>query len=290
MPSSLLRQSLLITLGCLLLAHAASHGAAQADEETETRTRLDQLQQAMSRLSREIQDDKRERGSLRAALRKSEIAIGKLQTDIQKTRQKLEWTTDQLDKLQQSRQELLVARGEQQELISREIQTAYQMGRQGQLKILLNQEQPHTMARAMAYYDYFYQARNAHIETYLGILDRIDALEPDIAKTAAQLQATRSTLDRQRLDLIAGQRQREQDLAALNASINTKDGRLQQMAGDQRELERLLEVIEQAIANLKTPADYQDFATLKGQMPWPLRGQPRNRVPKAQGHGDSDLD
>ncbi|MCZ6829541.1 MAG: peptidoglycan DD-metalloendopeptidase family protein [Gammaproteobacteria bacterium] len=285
MRNPLQRKLFAITLGCLLLAAPLSRSGAQADEETETRARLEQLKLAMTRLSSELQDDKRERGSLRAALRKSEVAIGKLQTDIQKTRQKLQWTKNQLAKLHRQREELLIARGEQQELISREIQTAYQMGRQGQLKILLNQEQPNTLARALAYYDYFYQARSAHIEQYLSVLERINVLEPEIASTAEQLQTTQSTLDRQRQKLVIGKRQREQDLANLNATIKTKDGRLQQMASDQRELERLLEVIEEAIAALQTPEDYQSFATLKGQMPWPLRGKPRNRYGKKRGAG-----
>ena len=38
--------------------------------------------------------------------------------------------------------EFQAARGRQQELISREIQTAYQMGKQAQLRVLLNQEDP----------------------------------------------------------------------------------------------------------------------------------------------------
>jgi septal ring factor EnvC (AmiA/AmiB activator) len=278
------RQLAALSLVVLLLGGLAG-GGTRADEEAETRARLERLQQDMAALSRELQEDKRERGALRAALRKSEVAIGKLQTDIRKTREKIAWTEDQLGKLQRQREELQIARGEQQELISREIQTAYQMGRQGQLKILLNQEQPEKLARAMAYYDYFYQARNAHIERYLSVLERINVVEPEIASTARQLKETQSTLDKQRGDLVASKIQRQKDLATLNASIKTKDGRLQQMAGDQRELERLLEVIEQAVADLSTPVDYQSFATLKGNMPWPLKGKPSNRYGRKRGAG-----
>ncbi len=237
----------------------------------------------MARLSNELALDKRERGSLRQALRESEIALGKLQAAIKKTREKLAWNEGQLARLQRQREELLIARGEQQELIGREIQTAYQMGRQGQLKILLNQERPDTLARAMAYYDYFYRARQAHIEQYLSVLERIDVLEPEIAATAEALQTTQSTLNAQRSLLVESRRQRETDLASLNESIATKDGRLQQMAADQRELERLLEVIEQAVIDLQTPEDYQGFATMKGKMPWPLQGKPSNRYGRKRG-------
>jgi septal ring factor EnvC (AmiA/AmiB activator) len=271
-------------IGILLLV-SLFNTAAQGNEEEETRARLEQLKRDMGRLSEEIKDDKRERGSLRKALRSSELAIGKLQANIADTKRKLKWNEDQLLKLKQQRAALLVARGEQQELISREIQTAYQMGRQGQLKVLLNQEQPDTLARAMAYYDYFHRARGENIERYLNVLARINVIEPEIAATTKQLQSTRQTLDQQREKLVAGKRQRERDLASLNASIKTKDGRLQNMIGDQRELERLLEVIEQAIGDLQTPADYSSFATLKGDMPWPLTGKPQNRYGSKRGGG-----
>jgi septal ring factor EnvC (AmiA/AmiB activator) len=279
------RKLFALILGGLLLAQPPFHYAARADEESETRARLEQLKNAMERLSRELQDDKRERGSLRAALRDSEIALGELQASIQSTRKKLARTKKQLQQLRRQREELLIARGEQQELISREIKTAYQLGRQGQLKILLNQEQPHTLARAMAYYDYFYQARQTHIRQYLSVLQRINLLEPEITTTAEQLQTTQATLDQQREELVIGKRQREKDLANLNAGIETKDGRLQQMASDRRELERLLEAIEQAVEDMQTPPDYQSFATLKGRMPWPLAGKPRNRYGKKRDEG-----
>ena len=42
-------------------------------------------------------------------------------------------------------------------------------------------------------------------------------------------------------------------------------------------LERLLEVIEQAIAEIQVADEYRNFAALKGQMPWPVSGTPNNR-------------
>lgn len=247
------------------------------DDETRTRAQLEKLKHDMAALSTELQGDKSERDSLQKALRKSEIAIGDIQKDIQRTRSKLERNQQQLRDLKEQRQELLVARGTQQELITRELQMAYQMGRQGQLKVLLNQERPETLARAMAYYQYFYDARNGHIEKYLEILARIDVLEPEITDTTRTLESARQMLDRQRQQLLAGKEQRQQDLARVNAGIKNKDQRLRKMASDREELERLLEVIEEAIADLQVPADYQSFADLKGAMPWPVEGKPSNR-------------
>jgi septal ring factor EnvC (AmiA/AmiB activator) len=279
----LLSFALLLALASLL----AKPGWAEDDEEQRARSQLQLLKREITALGKELQEDKRERGSLRNALRDSEIAIGRLLGDIKQTRTNLQEMQAELAKLEQQRQQLLIARGEQQEQISRDIQTAYQLGRQGQLKVLLNQEQPDTLARAMAYYDYFFQARNRRIDEYLGVIRRIDEIEPEIKSTAEQLERTRERLDQQRQVLVGQQAQRQQDLAMLNASITDKDGRLRKMSADREELERLLTVIQEAIAELDVPDDYQDFLALKGQMPYPVTGKASNRYGRRR--GDSSL-
>ena len=264
--------------GCIVLFLLALGPAfAQEDEETQTRARLEKLRHDMTALSGELERDMKTRGSLQTALRKSELAIGRTRRDIEQTRKRLQQAQSKLAQLRRQRQQLLIARGEQQELITREIQMAYQMGKQGQLKLLLNQERPDTLARSMAYYEYFYQARQDHIERYLDILVDIDKVEPDIVDTASQLEASRTTLGEQEQQLVIGKQQRQRDLGLLNKAIRGKDARLQKMAADREELERLLEVIEQAVAELQIPMEFQDFASQKGAMYWPVTGTPSNR-------------
>ncbi len=274
LPPILRLLALAITLIALL---PLAIDARAETEEAAARNQLERLKRDMAALSQALEQDMQRRGSVQSALRQSEIAIGNIRKDMDQTRRRMQWSERKVAELRAQRRELLVARGQQQELIIREIQTAYQMGKQGQLKILLNQEQPGTLARSMAYYDYFYQARQGHIERYLETLASIDAIEPEIANTLNQLQATRVTLDQQEQQLVAGKAQRQLDLNRLNISIASKDQQLKKLDRDREELERLLEVIEQAIADMELPPEYQDFAALKGQMPWPLQGKASNR-------------
>jgi septal ring factor EnvC (AmiA/AmiB activator) len=250
---------------------------AQEDEETQTRAQLEKLRHDMAALSGELERDVKTRGSLQSDLRDSELAIGRTRKNIEQTRKRLQQAQSKLAQLRRQRQELLISRNEQQQLIGREIQMAYQMGRQGQLKLLLNQERPDTLARSMAYYEYFYAARQDHIERYLEILAGIDKVEPDIVATTFQLETSRTTLDEQERQLVSGKQQRQRDLGLLNKSISGKDARLQKMAVDREELERLLEVIEEAVAELRLPPQFQDFASQKGAMYWPVTGNPSNR-------------
>jgi len=271
---------------CVVLFAAAPLPAPGAEtEEDRTRTRLERLKRDMARLGEELARDAQQRGSLRAALRQSEIAIGNIRGDMDDTRDRLARSRDELEELRGRRRELLVAQGEQRKLIVREIRAAYRMGKQGQLKMLLNQERPDTLARVLTYYDYFYRARREHIDRYLGIIERMDALEPEIANTARQLEATRRTLAAQETQLLASKQRRRQDLAGLEADIASKDRQLQKMERDREELERLLEVIEQAVADLRLSPESENFLALKGRMPWPVTGRPENRFGGSRGAG-----
>ena len=262
--------------GCLLAGLIAVNPVA-ADEEDDARQQLETLKADMAALGTELKQEQQQRSSLQQALGQSEIAIGTIQTSIKQTRKELRQVDSQLQNLHAQKQELLIAKGQQQASITRELQTAYQMGRQSQMKILLNQEEPGALARSMAYYEYFYEARKSHIKSYLDILEQIESLQPDIESTAAQLQVTQTTLNQQRQQLEAGKKERQQLLARLNTRIASKDQRLQQMSADREELEQLLLAIEEAVASIVAPATYQNFSELKGGMPWPVEGKPGNR-------------
>ena len=57
------------------------------------------------------------------------------------------------------------------------------------------------------------------------------------------------------------------------------------MERDQRELEELLEAIEEALVNLAMPENYKPFSTAKGTMPWPISGRASHRFGKSRNEG-----
>ena len=88
------------------------------------------------------------------------MQLGKLQREIATNRQAIAAGKSELSSLEQQRGQLEQSRDQQQARIATELKTAWQMGQQGQIKVLLNQESPHTVARTMGYYRYFFEARN----------------------------------------------------------------------------------------------------------------------------------
>ena len=211
------------------------------------------------------------------------MELGELQRDITANQRAVAASEAELDGLQAQREELEEARNAQQARIALELKTAWQMGQQGQVKVLLNQEDPHTVARAMAYYQYFFRARNDLVGQYRETLEDLRVLEERIAGTLDQLAAQQAELEQQQAQLVTAQAAREATVASLSTSIESKAEKLKQLEQDRKELEKLLEAIARAVADLEVPEHYQPFKAARGKMPWPLAtkrvnnfGRPRN--------------
>ena len=258
---------------------------AQSEEEL-ARQQLQQLQRDMQRISREISSAKARKDTLQGQLREAEVKLGTLQRNIRENEHALQTAQEQLADLKVQRGELEAARNAQQKSIARELKTAYQMGRQGQVKVLLSQEEPDTVARTMAYYRYFLAARSKHIASYRETLAQLAALEPQIVALSQQLKIAGLALENERQNVTKAQKSRELAVANLAASIQSKGGALRQMEADRKDLERLLEAIEVAVINLKVPDNYKAFKSAKGKMPWPVAGKkPHNLYGKYRNEG-----
>jgi septal ring factor EnvC (AmiA/AmiB activator) len=261
------------TLTALLLFVAP----ALADEEAQKRQQLEQLNTEMLALRKRLKTFHGQRSELQNALRQSEITIGQLQNNIRSIGQQLDKEQKELNALQQQRGNLQQAKQQQTQYIEQQILSAYQVGQQKKIKLLLNQEQPEKISRALSYYDYFNRARAEQIEAYVNIINELNTLEPQIIEKTQTLDKAKNKLKQQHSSLLLKKTQREENLIKINSNIKNKDQQLQKIAKDREDLEKLLAAVEQTLANIKTPNDHQPFTSLKGRLPWPVNGKPSNR-------------
>ena len=110
--------------------------------------------------ARKCPADSARRDSLQQELREAELKLGRCKREMAANQRALAASEEELKGLQATTGRAGKARDAQQARIALELKTAWQLGQQGQVKVLLNQESPHTVARAMAYYRYFFEARN----------------------------------------------------------------------------------------------------------------------------------
>ena len=73
--------------------------------------------------------------------------------------------------------------------LGQQVRAAYMIGRQEELKLLLNQSNPASLGRTLAYYGYFAQQRGSKIEAIQGRELKLQQLVAEIDQQGAQLRA-----------------------------------------------------------------------------------------------------
>ena len=254
-------------------------------EEEQARANLAQLQAQIKAVTGQLDQARSQLSAEQKQLRDAERRLGELQRNISSNLDAISRTQAELASLASRRQILESARDSQQVRIGTELRAAWQMGQQGTFKVLLSQESPHTVARAMAYYRYFFQARNELVIAYRATLAELATVATRSKAAATELAEQQIQLQSQRQALLASRAEREQVIGALAANISSKDDELQQLERDRAELEQLLNSIKQAIVEIELPSDYKPFASRKGGMAWPVDGRRNNSFGSSRGAG-----
>ncbi|MFT4997916.1 MAG: septal ring factor EnvC (AmiA/AmiB activator) [Flavobacteriales bacterium] len=246
---------------------------------------LAKLQKDISLLKSSLEQYKGQRAQFKKALKRSELAIGKIGRKISAIKGQIIRQQKLLESLKQRQQKLQQESNKQQTLIAQQIRIAYQLGRQKKIKVILNQEDPAKVNRAITYLDYFNKARISLMTEFAATITELNSLEPTIIEEKTRLEDSQGDLDKQYASLEQERSIREDAIAALNATITTKGAQLSDAEKERTRLEKLLKAVEEAVANLKLPADYKDFAERKGQMKWPVLGRISNSfgTPRTQG-------
>lgn len=260
------------TLFALTLLFAGS-GFAQQPADADYESKLQQLQKSITALKNEIGKVRSNRDKLQNDLQASEVDIGELVKKIEQLKEELANQKKQLAQLNQKQDELQQAHKEQQVQIAEQINSAYRLGQQSQIKLLLNQEQPEKLARMNRYYQYFLDARAEKIDTYLETLTELEAIKPRIEARTEELLVSQQQLEQRHQQLTRAQAEREKNLARLSQSIQRKDEELKQKAQDQQRLEKVIAEVAASITTLALPGDGQPFAKLRGKMPMPAQGK-----------------
>ncbi|MGK0440998.1 MAG: septal ring factor EnvC (AmiA/AmiB activator) [Pseudohongiellaceae bacterium] len=264
--------ALLILCSALLFCTSTS-----ADDSEEKQQQLKQLNYQVTQLKKLLSGFKSKRSGLQSELRLSEVNIGQLQKQIRNTQKQLTNEQTELKKLQAKRHDLLGQKREQQQQIEQQIRSAFQIGQQKKLKVLLNQEDPEKLSRALSYYDYFNRARANQVRAYADTISELNTLESAIQMRSDNLKKAKVQLQQEHKALVSNKVSREKNLAKINYRIKDKDQLLKKLNSDRQELEELIDAVEQTIANISIPSDYRPFAQLKGKLPWPISGKPSNR-------------
>jgi len=276
-------QNLIILFLALLPVISAQ--AEQSVSQVEIEARLKALEQEISNYKETLDSTQGQKSEIEATLERNEQGINKLINEIDTIEKELDTTNDKVSSLTEKQKELLTVKSEQQYYIEQQVRAAYEIGSQEYLKVLLNQEDPNEIARMLAYYDYFNQARSRQIESYnLTLLD-LDRVTQELAEETVVLESQRRALGAQQKSLANVQKEKQLTLKALINQISTTGSALLKLEQDRGRLEQLLDKLEESLANLDAPRNAQPFAGMQGKLLLPVEGRISHRFGNHRNQG-----
>lgn len=247
-------------------------GSLSASEETDVENELSALRETLKNIETTWRASRTALTETELALSKADAAVSRQVTELRRTQQREAETQTQIDLLMGHKGELIRQRDEELLQVKQHIRAAARMGATSPLKVMLNQEDPNSVARVARYFGYFAEAR----------LESTRALEATLAELAdseVQLQEETKALAEQR-ELARVQRDELQEkrsdaraiVARYTAEFDSIDTRLSQLRANEQDLIDLLESLRASIFDIGQPNEVVPFASRKGQLALPLEG------------------
>ena len=261
----------------LMLLVAVPGGLSAASEEELISSRegeLKQLRGEISTLQNQLGGRERERQALQGQLRRAETEIGKTARHLRVLATSLERQQRLLDQLQEERNGQLKALEANRLALKQQMRSAYAMGRQERLKILLNQQDPAVVSRLLVYYDYFNRSRAEQISRLGKALEALQETESTIQLESERMRETQARALEEQRSLDREQNQRQQVLALLNQEIESKGQMLQGYKQNERQLQSLVKKLQSELASLPIETEkHKPFKQLKCRLKWPAKGR-----------------
>lgn len=242
-----------------------------ADDKQQAR--LDDLKRSISKLEKRLSVQDKEKNSLQSELKKVELETSQISRNLRSLRKKVAGLEVKLASLGKQEIELQTEIAQQSGAIVDQISSAYKLGSEEPIKLLLNQEDPQKIARVLRYYGYFLEARTKKIQRYMADVDALADVVEDISKEKLSLTKSRNELERGQRKLRDRVKKRSGTLAKLKTSLVTDKKKLGGLQKERGELEEILSAVEEAVADMTLPKNYQSFASRKGKLKWPLKGK-----------------
>jgi septal ring factor EnvC (AmiA/AmiB activator) len=276
----------LFILLCLLFSYNSVY-ASKKEDMSRYQGKLSELQKSIAKIQKHLTGSKKQRSEVVTELKTLETEISKnskklvsLETDLRKIRQ-------QKKALEQELQQLNKDVLEHKTILSEQIRSAYSLGHQQNLKLLLNQQDPAQVGRSQEYFNYFNRTRTEQIETFLTSIEQKKDVETkleQILETHKQLLKSFKAKTRKRQKQ---RQQREKLLAELGDKIKNQENTLTSLESSRGRIETLLKSLGELLADIPSnPAENTPFKSLKGKLPWPTKGKFLSRFGQPKRNGD----
>ncbi len=295
---------------CILtLALAMPFWAIAAKKTEQSKEALSDVQQRLEALKKELDNSQEAHKDAADALKESELAISEANKKLYNITQQQQQNKRTLSQLEAQSLSVNGTLAEQQKLLSNQLYEQYIHGQQNYVQMILQSENPSEIARDVFYFSYVAKARAELINKMQGNLDRISKLNNETAKALKEVAELKQRQMEERKVLENQKQAKSKVVKSLSQQIASQRVEIKKLARDEKRLsqlvERLAKIIpakskrklaknnppdnqtepakkrNEVVANNDVVPTYEpngaSFATLKGKLRLPVRGEVTNR-------------
>ena len=245
---------------------------AKPTDSAQAKAKLAAVRARIAALTGRLGSELKERDAVSARLREAELVITAKRRRLDALHAEelaAERRRSALRGEQQTEQNTLQA---QRAELAAQVRAAYMIGRQEQLKLLLNQSNPAVLGRTLTYYGYFAEERRAKIDTIRGEVLRLQQLVAEIDQQSAQLKSLENDVGSEMAALEHARSDRAAALAALTQQVASGNRRLADLKREEQAVESLVADLAQVLQDFPVDST-QSFAQMRGRLPWPVQGR-----------------
>ncbi|WP_335902728.1 murein hydrolase activator EnvC family protein [Shewanella algae] len=245
----------------------------QASNLERRQSELKALQSQITAQQNALRDTGKQREKLLQLLKKDEQAIADAARKVNQTENALSDAEKRLSELKQRAAQLDKLKESQQQTLAKQLTSAYLAGNHDYSKMLLNQQDPATIERMLAYYDFLNKARMQAIEQLKQTRQELSAVQQSEQQERNRLNKLVLDQKAQSKRLNQEQDQRQQTLKELQRTISSKASELEQLQIEEASLKR---VVEQALTAMRDSPSMDGLAKSRGSLNWPTKGRIKN--------------
>ena len=232
---------------------------------------LEDVRERISELKESMDESATTRDRITADLQDAEVEISENRIRLKDLERERDYSTRRKAELDAKLAEREAELDEESGALAEQVRAAYMSGSQERIKLLLNQQDPATLGRLMAYYGYLNEYRGANIEAVTSAIRELAALRSEVAAEEARIASLAKTRYEELTRLNAAQEKRQVLLDNLRKKLSNEGQEVDRLAAQEKDLSRLIAELTTILSDY--PISSEDpFSKHKGRLTWPVAG------------------
>lgn len=262
-----LKALLFLVVAASLSAGAQDDGLAKIKERE-----LEEVRERISSLKKSMDESAAARDRVTGELQAAEIEIADKRIRLQELERERDYSARRKAELDARLADREAELDEESGELAAQVRAAYMSGNQERVKLLLNQRDPATLGRLMAYYGYLNEHRSANIDAVTAAIRELAELRAAVAAEEARIADLARERYAELTRLNEAQERRRGLLDELQEKIADESAEVERLVAQEKDLARLIAELTSILSDYPITSE-DPFSQHKGRLTWPVAGR-----------------